>query len=208
VFTARFSPDGRQVLTACRDGSARVWDWGAGRPGCPPLKHADEVFGAAFTPDGRFVLTTGKGQTARLWGSHTGRPRAPPRRLGGWGGAWRPWAGGDCGGGGVAGGAAGLGARDRPARAEPADLDADELCRLGEVLSGQRLHEGSDVAALTTDEWLQRWRGFRERHPRCALLEPQGAAARHRRQAEVAAAAGRWPAGAWHLGRPLAPPPE
>jgi eukaryotic-like serine/threonine-protein kinase len=206
VFTARFSPDGKQVLTACRDGSARVWDWAAGRPTCPPLKHADEVFGAAFSPDGKFVLTTGKDQTARLWDGHTGRPVAPPWQLGGWG--WSALVTPDGRYGVVAGGAAALWALDLTDLAEPAGLDADELCRLGEVLSGQRLHEGSDVAALTTDEWLERWRGFRERHPRCALLEPPDAAAWHLRQAEAAAAGGRWPAAAWHLDRLIAAQPE
>jgi WD40 repeat protein/tetratricopeptide (TPR) repeat protein len=206
VFTARFSPDGQQVLTACRDGSARVWDWRSGRAICPPLKHADEVFGAAFTPDGRFVLTTGKDQTARLWEWHTGKPVAPPFPLGGWG--WSALVTPDGRHAVVAGGAPALWAFDLTDLTEPAGLDADELCRLGEVLSGQRLHEGSDVAALTTDEWLERWRSFRERHPKCAMLEPPDSAAWHRRQADAFAASRRWPAVTWHLDRLIAAGPE
>jgi WD40 repeat protein/tetratricopeptide (TPR) repeat protein len=206
VFTARFSTAGRQVLTACRDGSARVWDWNSGRPVCPPLKHADEVFGAAFTPDGRSVLTTGKDQTARLWEWHTGKPVAPPLPLGGWG--WSALVTPDGRYAVVAGGAPALWASDLTDLAEPAGLDADELCRLGEVLSGHRLHEGSDVAALTTDEWLARWRSFRERPPNSALLGPPDAAAWHRRQAEAFAAARHWPAVTWHLDRHIAAGPE
>jgi tetratricopeptide (TPR) repeat protein len=64
------------------------------------------------------------------------------------------------------------------------------------------------VAALTTDEWLERWRSFHERHPRPALLGPPDAAAWHRRQAEAAAAARRWPAVTWHLDRLIAAGPE
>jgi tetratricopeptide (TPR) repeat protein len=206
VFTARFSPDGQQVLTACRDGSVRVWDWRSGRSLCPPLKHADEVFGAAFTPDGRFALTTGKDQMARLWEWHTGKPVAPPFPLGGWG--WSALVTPDGRYAVVAGGAPALWAFDLTDLAEPADLDADELCRIGEVLSGQRLHEGSDLAALTTDEWLERWRSFRARHPKSAMLEPPDAAVWHRRQAEAFAAARRWPAVTWHLDRLIAAQPE
>ncbi|HEY7314121.1 MAG TPA: protein kinase [Gemmataceae bacterium] len=206
VFTARFSPDGQQVLTACRDSSARLWDWRSGRFLCPPLKHADEVFGATFTPDGRFVLTTGKDQTARLWEWRTGKPVAPPFPLGGWG--WSALVTPDGRYAVVAGGAPALWAFDLTDLAEPADLDADELCRLGEVLSGQRLHEGSDAAALTTDEWLERWRSFREHHPKSAMLEPPDAASWHRRQAEAFAASWRWPAVTWHLDRLIAAGPE
>lgn len=206
VFAARFSPDGQQVVTACRDGSAQVWDWRSGRSICPPLKHADEVFGAAFTPDGRFVLTTGKDQTARLWEWYTGKPVTPPFPLGGWG--WSALVTPDGRYAVVAGGAPALWSFDLTDLAEPAGLDADELCQLGEVLSGQRLHEGSDVAALTTDEWLERWRFFHERHPKSAMLEPPDAAAWHRRQAEAFAAARRWPAVTWHLDRLIAAGPE
>jgi WD40 repeat protein/tetratricopeptide (TPR) repeat protein len=206
VFTARFSPDGQQVVTACRDGSARVWDWRSGRTSCPPLQHADEVFGSTFTPDSRFVLTTGKDQTARLWEWHTGKPVASPFPLGGWG--WSALVTPDGRYAVVAGGAPALWGFDLTDLAKPTRLDADELCRLAEVLSGQRLHEGSGVAALTTDEWLERWRTFREHHPRSAMLQPPDAAAWHRRQGEVLATARRWPAVTWHLDRLIVEEPK
>jgi WD40 repeat protein/tetratricopeptide (TPR) repeat protein len=206
VFTARFSPDGQEVLTSCRDGSARVWDWRTRRSVCPPLKHADEVFGAAFTPDGRFVLTTGKDQTARLWEPQTGKPVAPPFPLGGWG--WSALVTPDGHYAVVAGGTPALWAFDLTDLVEPAGLGADELCRLAEVLSGQRLHEGSDVAALTTDEWLERWHSFRKRSVPSTLLVPPDAVAWHCRQAEAFAAVRRWPAVRWHLDRFLAARPQ
>src|SRR5262249_12395041 len=204
-FGALCRPGGGGVLPACGDGAAGVGAWRGGRSVGPPLKHADEVFGAAFTPDGRFVLTTGKDQTARLWEWHTGKLVAPPCPLGGWG--WSALVTPDGRYAVVAGGAPALWAFDLTDLAEPAGLDADELCRLGEVLSGQRLHEGSDAAALTTDEWLERWRSFREHHPRPAMLEPPDAAAWHRHQAEAFAAARRWPAVTWHLDRLIAAGP-
>ncbi len=45
------------------------------------------------------------------------------------------------------------------------ELDADDLCTWAELVSGQRVHEGGGVTNLTADEWLQRWRAFRRRHP-------------------------------------------
>jgi WD40 repeat protein/Flp pilus assembly protein TadD len=206
VFSACFSPDGRQVLTACRDGMARLLDWHTGRPVCPPFKHTDEVFTAAFTPDGRWVVTAGRDGTARVWEWHTGQPVTPGRPLGGWG--WRALVtpAGDYAV--VAGESPALTAVHLGDLADPEDLDPDELCLLGEVVSGQRIQEGSDVAALTTEEWLARWATFRQRHPRHWLLEPEDPAGWRRRQAETFEAKGQWPAALWHLDRLIAAAPD
>ena len=40
----------------------------------------------------------------------------------------------------------------------------DDLCMLGELLSGQRVYQ-EDLENLTTEEWLTRWRTFQERQP-------------------------------------------
>ena len=53
----------------------------------------------------------------------------------------------------------------------PAPLEPDDLCVWGELVSGQRVEAGGGVTNLTADEWLQRWRDFRERHPR-PLMAP------------------------------------
>ena len=37
VMERVFSPDGRLLMTACRDRSIRVWDWQAGQLICPPF---------------------------------------------------------------------------------------------------------------------------------------------------------------------------
>jgi WD40 repeat protein/tetratricopeptide (TPR) repeat protein len=206
VFTACFSPDGRHVLTACRDGTARLQDWRTGRLVCPPLAHADEVFAAAFTPDGRGVLTTGRDGTVRLWEGHTGRPLTPAWPLGGWGWSALVTAAGDYAV--VAGERPALAAFHLGDLAAPVDGDVEDLCLLGQVLSGQRLQEGSDVAALTTDEWLERWRTFRQRRPHAGELEPQDAATWHRRQAEEFEASGQWAAALWHLDRLIAAQPD
>jgi WD40 repeat protein/Flp pilus assembly protein TadD len=205
VFSACFSPAGRQVLTACRDGMARLQDWRTGRPACPPFKHTDEVFTAAFTPDGRWVVTAGRDGTARVWEWHNGQPVSPGWPLGGWG--WRALVtpAGDYAV--VAGEGPALAAFHLGDLAGPEDLDLDDLCLLGEVVSGQRIQEGSDVAAHTTEEWLQRWEAFRQRHPHFWLLDPEDMTAWHRRQAEAFEASGQWPAAVWHLDQLIAAAP-
>jgi WD40 repeat protein len=67
VYTARFSPDGAQVVTASRDGTARLWDVPTGectltiRPGKVALLSAN------FDPSGRRLVTASEDETARVW---------------------------------------------------------------------------------------------------------------------------------------------
>ena len=64
VYHAAFSPDGRRVVTASRDQTARVWDAELGQPVTPPMKHGGPVSHAAFSPDGRRVVTASWDKTA------------------------------------------------------------------------------------------------------------------------------------------------
>jgi roadblock/LC7 domain-containing protein len=74
VRSARFSPDGQQVVTASYDNTARLWDARTGKPLGPPLKHESMVFSAQFSPDGQQVVTASADTTARLWDARTGKP--------------------------------------------------------------------------------------------------------------------------------------
>jgi WD40 repeat protein len=67
VTRAEFSPDGRWVATASRDGTARVWDAETGQPVTPPLRHGGAVNHVAFNRDGTCMLTTSTDRTARVW---------------------------------------------------------------------------------------------------------------------------------------------
>jgi WD40 repeat protein/Flp pilus assembly protein TadD len=190
VFQMRFSADGKRLMTACRDGQARLWDWETGQLVCPPFRHDDEVWGVEITPDGRWGLTTGRDGTLRTWEFTTGKPIGPPLVLGGQGSnvvvtpdSRRAIVGTV----GVSPLSVALGdLRD----AIP--LEPDDLCTLGELASGQRVVE-SDAAGLTTDEWLQRWHHFRQRHPGYGLESRDEAEQRHRQAAEHLIWARRWP---------------
>src|SRR5262249_38485207 len=160
VFTAVFSPNGRQVLTACRDGMARLLDWPTGQPICPPFEHEHEVHGAVtFTPDGRWVLTGSDDGIVRVWEWRTGKLGAPPRSMGG---AVVSLAVTPDGHYAVAGGLMNaLQVIHLGDLSERNGLDASELCTWAELVSGQRVQEGGGVTNLRAEEWLKRWRAFR-----------------------------------------------
>jgi tRNA A-37 threonylcarbamoyl transferase component Bud32 len=168
-----FSPDGRQLLTACKDGLARLWDWETGGLACPRLKHEDEVNGAVLTPDGRYAVTTCHGETGGVfvWELLTGQLIAPPVR------SSLVASRGD----GVFGlalspdGKRAYGRTSRPPGvrmvdlsdllAEPGPADGT-LGLIGELASGQQIQAGGE-SKLTREQWLERLRLFRrESRPR------------------------------------------
>ena len=74
VMAAQFSPDGKRIVTASADHTARVWDAQTGQPLTEPLKHADQVTAAQFSPDGKRIVTASADNTARVWDAQTGQP--------------------------------------------------------------------------------------------------------------------------------------
>ena len=76
VKDGAFSPDGKQVVTASDDRTARVFDAQTGAALTVLAGHGDRVSGAAFSPDGQSVITASDDGTARLWNARTGAPVA------------------------------------------------------------------------------------------------------------------------------------
>ena len=81
VQALAFSPDGKTVLTASFDSTARLWDTATGKPAGPIMRHEASIVSAAFSPDGKKLLTGGADQTARVWDSATGKPIGTPLRM-------------------------------------------------------------------------------------------------------------------------------
>ena len=72
VWGVAFSPDGRLLATASRDGTARLWDPATGHCLRTLTGHTGEVTGVAFSPDGQLLATASRDKTARLWDPATG----------------------------------------------------------------------------------------------------------------------------------------
>ncbi len=67
VRSAVFCSDGKRVLTAGSDGTARIWDGITGQEILALRGHEGPVNSAIFSPDGKRVLTAGDDGTARIW---------------------------------------------------------------------------------------------------------------------------------------------
>jgi WD40 repeat protein/serine/threonine protein kinase len=80
VERVAFSPDGRRIVTASRDHTARIWDANTGAAVTPPLRHGDIVWRAAFSPDSRRVVTASRDGTARVWDASSGQAAGPALR--------------------------------------------------------------------------------------------------------------------------------
>jgi WD40 repeat protein/serine/threonine protein kinase len=86
VTSAQFSPDGKRILTASYDGTARVWDARTGER-LIEVKHDRELSSAEFSFDGKRIVTASRDSTARVWDAETGMPLTVPLKHGDWVGA-------------------------------------------------------------------------------------------------------------------------
>jgi WD40 repeat protein len=64
---ARFSPDGRSILTWTSDGTARIWSVRSGNQSYSTLHHAGPIVAAAFDPESRRVVTAGVDGLVKVW---------------------------------------------------------------------------------------------------------------------------------------------
>jgi len=72
VLSVSFSPDGKYVVSASLDHTARVWEAATGKE-IARMTHDDTVYSAAFSPDGRYVVSASLDHTARVWEAVTGK---------------------------------------------------------------------------------------------------------------------------------------
>jgi len=72
VIGARFSADGKRVVSYGADGTAMVWDVETGRKIAHLIAHEQTVLWAEFSPNGHMVVTASGDGTARVWNTESG----------------------------------------------------------------------------------------------------------------------------------------
>ena len=73
VSSAAFSSDGKFIVTASNDGTARVWDALSGHEIRALKGHGGQVTSAAFSSDGKFIVTASNDNTVRVWDALSGQ---------------------------------------------------------------------------------------------------------------------------------------
>jgi dipeptidyl aminopeptidase/acylaminoacyl peptidase len=73
LLIAGFSPDGKRVVTASNDSTARISDADSGKEIALLKGHTNPVLSAGFSPDGKRVVTASYDNTARIWEADSGK---------------------------------------------------------------------------------------------------------------------------------------
>ncbi|HSH08778.1 MAG TPA: hypothetical protein VK995_00205, partial [Oceanipulchritudo sp.] len=161
VYRCHFSPNQNYLVTASHDGKVRLWDWRSGVIVGSPMVHPSEVYDAVFTPDDRWLLTACRDGNVRVWEPLTGQLLAPPVKVGQQ--AFNIEITGD-------GSQAVIGTLGKDVvilslavLQEKSPFTAEELCLVGEVISGCIIQQGS-IRDLTTSEWMERYERIRVLH--------------------------------------------
>jgi WD40 repeat protein len=72
VYVAAFSPDGKRIVTASADKTARVWDASTGQLIATLTGHTGPVNDASFSPDSTRIVTASQDNSARVWDASSG----------------------------------------------------------------------------------------------------------------------------------------
>ncbi|MGO1077255.1 nSTAND1 domain-containing NTPase [Inquilinus sp. CA228] len=73
ITAASWSSDGRFIVTASEDGTARIWDARTRQVLHDLVGHKSGILGAAFSADSHRVVTASSDKTARIWDVETGQ---------------------------------------------------------------------------------------------------------------------------------------
>lgn len=73
VVSAEFSPDGKKIVTASADNTAKIWDVQSGLLLFELVGHTKAVNFASFSPDSKNIITVSSDSTAKIWDLVNGR---------------------------------------------------------------------------------------------------------------------------------------
>jgi WD40 repeat protein len=162
VYRCRFSPDQKRLITASHDGKVRIWEWSSGKLLNGLLTHPSEVYDATFTPDNRWVITACRDGNIRIWDPKSSQIMAPPIKVGQQAFNIEITTNGHYALVGTLGDEFYILSLENFHEALP--LDAEDLCLVGEVVSGCTVENGV-LRDLTTGEWMERYARIQALHP-------------------------------------------
>jgi len=74
INSVGFSPDGKDIVSGCRDATILVWDAQTGQITLGPLKgHINSVISVRFSRDGKYIVSGSSDRTIRVWDAQTGQ---------------------------------------------------------------------------------------------------------------------------------------
>jgi WD40 repeat protein len=73
VYSAIFSPDGKSIVTACGDKTAKIWSASSGKLLHNLEGHTNWVNSPNFSPDGKSIVTASIDKTAKIWDASSGK---------------------------------------------------------------------------------------------------------------------------------------
>lgn len=72
VVSTQFSNDGKRLVSASGDNTAKVWDAESGRELKSFVGHSSYLMSAQFSSDDRLIVTSSNDRTAKIWNARTG----------------------------------------------------------------------------------------------------------------------------------------
>ncbi|BCL38029.1 eIF2A-related protein [Nostoc sp. MS1] len=73
VYSVAYSPNGRQLASASRDKTIKIWDISTGKTLNTLSGHNSEVRSIAYSPDGKYLASASFDKTIKIWNISTGR---------------------------------------------------------------------------------------------------------------------------------------
>jgi WD40 repeat protein len=77
VESVAFSPDGKRLASASKDGTVKVWDAATGQEILTLKGHTDQVLSVAFSPDGKRLASASADGTVKVWDASHASPKPP-----------------------------------------------------------------------------------------------------------------------------------